>query len=85
MELTRAPALVVLVALSFTDARRWRERQPAPPGTIVVTPRTPYGAHGRQADAVLVTDAAAQLIEPDQLADLVARSLPALYVPRSRP
>lgn len=49
--------MIILIASSQTDAKRWSQRQPAPPlGLVIVTPRTPHMARGVKAVAVLATD-----------------------------
>jgi hypothetical protein len=68
--------IVVLIALSDTDAQQWWAAQPYPPDVIVVTPRKPAAAHGRGAHAVLVTQAAHLLIPADVRVELLAGAMP---------
>jgi hypothetical protein len=66
---------VVLIAETFTDAELWLGAQPfAPRGVTIVTPRSPHGARGIEATAVLSTPAASR---HPRFSRLVEECLPA--------
>lgn len=51
--------MIILIAVSLADGRRWIEDQPYPPRTVlIVTPRNRYTVRGQTADAILCTPSA---------------------------
>lgn len=72
----------ILIARDHADARAWKARQPfAPEALVIVTVRSPGAARGYTADAVLITEAAAQLPEGVR-AQLLAHTMPSVATRR---